>query len=108
MATSDWTLLVLCWPSCSEGKWKGKGGEERGGEGREDEKGRGREGREERGGCSPIDFTVSEVKTIDASCFRLFKNLTKEVRLYAQKFIDKGRVSGHVPSLHGAALCIAF
>lgn len=26
------------------------------------------------------------------SC-RLFRNLTKEVRLYAQKFIDKGRVS---------------
>ena len=25
--------------------------------------------------------------------FRLFRNLTKEVRLYAQKFIDKGRVS---------------
>ena len=25
--------------------------------------------------------------------FSLFRNLTKEVRLYAQKFIDKGRVS---------------
>ena len=35
--------------------------------------------------------------TTDASCCRLFKNLTKEVRLYAQKFIDKGRVSEPVP-----------
>ena len=26
---------------------------------------------------------------------RLFRNLTKEVRLYAQKFIDKGRVSNN-------------
>jgi hypothetical protein len=25
--------------------------------------------------------------------YRLFRNLTKEVRLYAQKYIDKGRVS---------------
>jgi len=27
---------------------------------------------------------------------RLFRNLTKEVRLYAQKFIDKGRVSHRI------------
>ena len=28
-----------------------------------------------------------------APYIRLFKNLTKEVRLFAQKYIDKGRVS---------------
>ncbi len=30
----------------------------------------------------------------------LFRNLTKEVRLYAQKFIDRGRVSIHAIHAH--------
>ena len=30
----------------------------------------------------------------------LFRNLTKEVRLYAQKFIDRGRVSIHASPAH--------
>ena len=64
MATRGWTWLVLYWLSCSEGE-------------------RGREGGRRREGVPMYTFLY----------FRLFRNLTKEVRLYAQKFIDKGRVS---------------
>ena len=79
MATRGWTWLVLYWLSCSEGE-RGREGEREGG--REGEREGGKEGgREER------------VPMYTFLYFRLFRNLTKEVRLYAQKFIDKGRVS---------------
>ena len=33
--------------------------------------------------------------TLELYSFRLFRNLTKEVSLYAQKFVDRGKVSAH-------------
>ena len=101
MATRGWTWLVLYWLSCSEGEGRReggkeggeregrrKGGREEGREGRREERGREggeREGRRREGG--------REFRCTLFLYFRLFRNLTKEVRLYAQKFIDKGRVS---------------
>ena len=36
---------------------------------------------------------------LDFVCPRLFRNLMKEVRLYAQKFIDRGKVGGSVSDI---------
>lgn len=77
MATRDLTLLDHCLPSCSEGmqiytytSWL-------------------------------ILYVYACVQTRERakpsnkifSLFRLFRNLTKEVSLYAQKFVDRGKVS---------------
>ena len=40
----------------------------------------------------PLATVVVRVSVVHC-LYSLFRNLTKEVRLYAQKFIDRGRVS---------------
>lgn len=80
MATNAWIWLARCWLTCLEGKLY-------------------KYTPQQNVYYNRILFarlaqslhTNSLWSTVVCCCFSLFRNLTKEIRLYSQKFIDKGK-----------------